>query len=142
MSLRTLHRRVREVARWRRPRLVANGTRQQVMTPGTNRRRTIFGAVERIWGALKAWLATSPTLTIQGRLRQVHAFFRQRSPTQILATAAPSSSLWMPTVTCRTSRRPLSSFRMSLTSSVWVTTADAHGDQPSVATKSCQEFAN
>ena len=96
MSLGTLHRRVREVARWRRPRLVANGTRQQVMTPGTNRRRTIFGAVERIWGALKAWLATSPTLTIQGRLRQVHAFFRQRSPTQILATAAPSSSPWMP----------------------------------------------
>ena len=220
MSLRTLHRRVREVARWRRPRLVAKGdqdreavlaslhhaigelpegavvlaedethinllpwvratwiakgTRQQVMTPGTNRRRTIFGAVdlhtgrwfyqvparrpvppsspswtssppttrlrprsrwcglrqpdhpplqdrpavagcpprvvvlhgarysphdnpgERIWGALKAWLATSPTLTIQGRLRQVHAFFRQRSPTQILATAAPSSSPWMP----------------------------------------------
>ena len=52
--------------------------------------------VERIWGVLKAWLATSPTLTIQGRLRQVHAFFRQRSPTQILATAAPSSSPWMP----------------------------------------------
>src|SRR4030095_8993556 len=91
ISLRTLHRRVREVACWRRPRLVAkgdpdrdqvlaglrqtiatlrpgavvlaedethltllplvratrtaNGTRQQVMTPGTNRRRTIFGAV-------------------------------------------------------------------------------------------------
>ena len=88
----TLHRRVREVARWRRPRLVAKGdpnreavlaslhhaigelpegavvlaedethinllpwvratwiakaTRQQVMTPGTNRRRTIFGAVD------------------------------------------------------------------------------------------------
>jgi transposase len=152
---------------------ITKGTRQQVMTPGTNRRRTIFGAVdlhtgrwfyqvarkavsatfiafldqlaagypaaptvavvcdnviihhskivqrwlaahprvvvlhgarysphdnpvERIWGALKAWLATSPTLTIQGRLRQVHAFFRQRSPTQILATAAPSSSPWMP----------------------------------------------
>jgi transposase len=219
MSLRTLQRRVREVARWRRPRLVAkgdpdreavlaslhqaigelpegsvvlaedethinllpwvratwiaNGTRQQVMTPGTNRRRTIFGAVdlhtgrwfyqvarkavsatfiafldqlaagypaapkvavvcdnviihhskivqrwlaahprvvvlhgarysphdnpvERIWGALKAWLANSPTLTIQGRLRQMHTFFRQRSPTQILATAAPSSSPWLP----------------------------------------------
>jgi hypothetical protein len=30
------------------------------------------------------------------RLRQVHAFFRQRSPTQILATAAPSSSPSMP----------------------------------------------
>jgi transposase len=91
-SLRTLQRRVREVAAWRRPRLVAKGdpdrdqvltdlhqqlrdlpdgavvlaedetqlnllpwvratwiprgTRQQVMTPGTNRRRAIFGAVD------------------------------------------------------------------------------------------------
>jgi transposase len=219
MSRRTLGRRVREVAAWRRPRLVAKGDpdrdqiladlrqsisdlpegavvlaedethinllpwvratwvirgqRQQVMTPGTNRRRTIFGAVElasgrwfyqitrkavsvsftafceqllaaypaaplvavvcdnviihhsklvqrwlaahprmrvlhgarysphdnpveRIWGALKAWLANTPTLTIQGRLRQVHAFFQVRSPAQILATAAPHSSPWLP----------------------------------------------
>ena len=219
MSLRTLHRRVGEVAAWRRPRLVAkgdpdrdqalaalrqairdlpegavvlaedethvnllpwvratwiaHGMRQQVMTPGTNRRRTIFGAIdlasgrfcyqvcrkavsasftgfceqllaaypaapqvavvcdnviihrsklvqrwlaahprmlvlhgarysphdnptERIWAALKAWLANSPTLTIQGRVRQVHAFFHQRSPTDMLATAAPSSSPWLP----------------------------------------------
>jgi transposase len=219
ISLRTLHRRVREVACWRRPRLVAKGDphrdqvladlhqqledlpagavvlaedethlhllpwvrstwiargqRQQVMTPGTNRRRTIFGAVdlhtgrwlylvarkavsasftafceqllaaypaapvvavvcdnviihrsklvqrwlvahprlqvlhgarysphdnptERIWGALKAWLANSPTSTIQGRVRQVHAFFRQRTPAQLLATAAPHSSPWLP----------------------------------------------
>ena len=219
MSLRTLHRRVREVANWRRPRLVAkgdpdrdqtlatlrqrvgelpegavvlaedethvnllpwvratwiaHGTRQPVMTPGTNRRRTIFGAVdlatgrwlyqvtrkavsatftafldqvlaayptapkiavicdnviihhskivqrwlathprivvlhgarysphdnpvERVWGALKAYLANSPTLTIQGRVRQVHAFFRHRTDTQILHTAAPHSSPWLP----------------------------------------------
>jgi transposase len=219
ISLRTLHRRVHEVANWRRPRLVAKGdpdrdqvladlrqtitelpdgavllsedethlnllawvrstwipkgTRQQVMTPGTNRRRTIFGAIdlasgrfhyqicrkaittsftgfcehllaayptapvvavicdnviihhskivqrwrtthprllvlhgarysphdnptERIWGALKAWLANNPTLTIQGRVRQVHAFFRPRSPAQLLATAAPHSSPWLP----------------------------------------------
>jgi transposase len=219
MSLRTLHRRVGEVACWRRPRLVAKGdpdrdqilatlhqqlgdlpdgavvlaedethlnllpwvratwiargTRQQVMTPGKNRRRTIFGAVdlasgrflyqvtrkavsasftgfceqllaaypaaplvavvcdnviihhskivqrwlaahprlrvlhgarysphdnpvERVWGALKAWLANNPTSTIQGRVRQVHAFFRQRSPAQLLATAAPHSSPWLP----------------------------------------------
>jgi transposase len=219
ISLRTLHRRVREVASWRRPRLIAKGDpnraqvladlqqqvrnlpqgavvlaedetrinllpwvratwiaqgqRQQVMTPGTNRRRSIFGAVdlasgrfcyqicrkavsasftaflaqllaaylaapqvavicdnviihrsklvkrwlaahpriqvlhgarysphdnpvERIWAALKAWLANSPTLTIQGRLRQVHALFRQRSPAQLLATAAPDSSPWLP----------------------------------------------
>jgi transposase len=219
ISLRTLHRRVGEVACWRRPRLVAKGdpdrdqaladlhqhlgslpagavvlaedephgnlppwvratwvvagTRQPVLTPGTNRRRTIFGAVdlhtgrwryqvtrkavsaaftafldqvlaayptapkiavicdnviihrsklvqrwlaahprivvvhgaryrphdnpvERIWGALKAALANSPTLTIQGRVRQVHAFCRIRSPTDMLATAAPHSSPWLP----------------------------------------------
>jgi hypothetical protein len=33
---------------------------------------------------------------IQGRLRQVHAFFRQRSPAQMLATATPHSSPWLP----------------------------------------------
>jgi transposase len=219
MSLRTLHRRVREVACWRRPRLVAkgdpdreqvlaalhqaiselptgavvlaedethinllpwvrstwipHGQREEVMTPGKNRRRTIFGAVdlhtgrwfyqvarkavsvtfcafceqllaaypaapvvavvcdnviihhskivqrwlashprmrvlhgarysphdnpvERIWAALKAWLANTPTLTIQGRVRQMHAFFRGRTTTQMLATAAPHSSPWLP----------------------------------------------
>jgi transposase len=219
MSRRTLRRRVREVAAWRRPRLVAkgdpdrdatiaavrqaisqlpdgavvlaedethinllpwvratwipSGQRQRVMTPGKNRRRTIFGAVElatgrwfyqvtrravsagftafcqqllaaypaapvvavvcdnviihhskivqrwlathprilvlhgarysphdnpteRIWGALKAWLANTPTLTIQGRIRQVHAFFRDRTDAQMLHTAAPHSSPWLP----------------------------------------------
>ncbi len=219
ISLRTLHRRVGEVAAWRRPRLVAkgdpdrdqllaelhrqlndlpdgavvlaedethinllpwvratwipHGTRQQVMTPGKNRRRTIFGAVdlqsgqwcyqvthkavsasftcfcerllaayptaplvavicdnviihhskivqrwlaahprlrvlhgarysphdnpvERVWGALKARLANNPTLTIQGRVRQVHAFFGGRTTAQMLATAAPHSSPWLP----------------------------------------------
>jgi transposase len=158
---------------WVRATWIVKGTRQQVMTPGKNRRRTIFGAVdlangrfcyqvcrkavsasftgflahllaayptapmvavicdnvtihhskivqrwlaahprvvvlhgarysphdnpvERIWGALKAWLANSPTLTIQGRVLQVHAFFRARSPAQLLATAAPYSSPWLP----------------------------------------------
>jgi transposase len=158
---------------WVRSTWIPIGQRQQVMTPGKNRRRTIFGAVElasgrflyqicrkavsasftgfceqllaayptapvvavicdnviihrskivqrwqrahprlrvlhgarysphdnpveRIWGALKAWLANTPTLTIQGRVRQVHAFFRARSPTQLLATAAPRSSPWLP----------------------------------------------
>jgi transposase len=52
--------------------------------------------VERIWGALKAWPANSPTLTIQGRVRQVHAFFRARTPQQMLTTAAPHSSPWLP----------------------------------------------
>jgi transposase len=51
---------------------------------------------ERIWAALKAWLANSPTSTIQGRLRQVHAFFRQRTTAQLLATAAPHTSPWLP----------------------------------------------
>jgi hypothetical protein len=79
---------------WVRATWIPHGQRQEVMTPGKNRRRTIFGAVdlafgarssphdnpvERIWGALKAWLANSPTLTIQGRVRQVHAFFRART---------------------------------------------------------------
>jgi transposase len=68
------------------------------------RMRLVYGArysphhnpVERIWGALKTSLANSPTLTIAGRMRQVHAFFRQRSNEQILATAAPHSSPWLP----------------------------------------------
>jgi hypothetical protein len=42
------------------------------------------------------WLANSPTATIGGRVRQVHAFFRARSPAQLLATAAPHSSPWLP----------------------------------------------
>jgi transposase len=107
MSRRTLHRRVREVARWRRPRLVAKGdpdrdqilaslrqrlaelpeaavvlvedethinllpwvratwiptgTRQHVMTPGTNRRRTIFGAVELATGRFLDQVTPSPS---------------------------------------------------------------------------------
>jgi hypothetical protein len=38
----------------------------------------------------------NPILTIQGRVRQVHAFFRQRSPAQMLTIAAPHSSPWLP----------------------------------------------
>jgi hypothetical protein len=49
-----------------------------------------------VWGALKAWLANNPTLTIQGRVRQVHAVFGRRTPAQLLATAAPHSSPWLP----------------------------------------------
>jgi transposase len=77
------------VQRWQRthPRLrVLHGARY---SPHDN-------PVERIWGAFKAWLANTPTLTTQGRVRQVHAFFCQRSPTDMLATAAPSSSPWLP----------------------------------------------
>jgi hypothetical protein len=49
-----------------------------------------------VWGALKAWLANNPTLTIQGRVRQVHAFFRQRTTTQMLTTAVLHSPPWLP----------------------------------------------
>lgn len=218
MSPATLARRVREVASWRRPRLVARGDpdeanvlkqmwvavsslpehavvlaedethlsllpwlrstwvptgkRMRIMTPGTNVRRTIFGAidlrtgrwlhlvsprataatfieflelilaaypsapslailldnvsahrsktvtswlerhprmqliygprycphhnpVERIWGALKSHLADAPVGTMPGRVRQVHAFFRQRDDDQLLRCASPFSSPWI-----------------------------------------------
>jgi hypothetical protein len=98
MSLRTLHRRVREVAAWRRPRLVAKcaADAEQVVA---DLRQAITdlpdGAVVLAedethinWGALKVALANSPTLTIAGRIRQAH----------------PGS----PRVTDRTSGRPLS----------------------------------
>ncbi len=52
--------------------------------------------VERVWGAMKTYLANSPTLTMQGRLNQVHAFFCSRIPAQMLAIAAPLSSPWLP----------------------------------------------
>ncbi|PZH18092.1 IS630 family transposase [Streptomyces sp. NTH33] len=65
--------------------------------------RLLFGArysphdnpVERIWAALKAHLANT-AVTWPGRRRQAHAFFRQRSPTQMLTTAAPWASPWLP----------------------------------------------
>jgi transposase len=170
---------------WVRATWIAHGQRQLVMTPGTNRRRTIFGAidvrtgqwfyqlarkavsatftafcehllaanpaapvvavvcdnviihrsklvqawlaahprlivlhearysphdnpVERIWAALKAWLANSPTLTIQGRIRQVYAFFRASSPAQrCWRLPCRPTHPGCPKVTYRTSRRPL-----------------------------------
>jgi transposase len=51
--------------------------------------------VERIWGALKCYVANT-AVTWPGRLRQVHAFFRARSPDQMLAAAAPWTSPWLP----------------------------------------------
>ena len=35
-------------------------------------------------------------VTWPGRLRQIHAFFRNRSPDQMLATAALRASPWLP----------------------------------------------
>jgi hypothetical protein len=63
--------------------------------------------VERIWGALKAYLANSPPPTMAGRIRQVHAFFRARSPAQLLVTAAPIAHPGSPTDTNTIFGRPL-----------------------------------
>jgi hypothetical protein len=51
--------------------------------------------VERVWAALKNYVANT-AVTWPGRRRQVHAFFRARSPDQLLATAAPWTSPWLP----------------------------------------------
>ena len=50
---------------------------------------------ERIWGALKNYVANT-AVTWPGRLNQIHAFFRARSPDQMLDTAAPGTSPWLP----------------------------------------------
>jgi hypothetical protein len=50
---------------------------------------------ERIWAALKNYVANT-AVTWPGRLRQIHSFFRARSPDQMLETAAPWTSPWLP----------------------------------------------
>jgi hypothetical protein len=94
ISLRTLHRRVREVACWRRPRLVARGDPDR---------------------------------------GQVRAFFRQRTTAQMLTTAAPNSSPWLPDGYVQTSgrllrrdpsRRPWDWFRS------WPVSASSRGAPP------------
>ena len=44
-----------------------------------------------------------------GRMRKNHSFFRARSPDQMLASAAPWTSPWLPPVTSRTIGMPLGS---------------------------------
>jgi transposase len=51
--------------------------------------------VERIWAALKNYVANT-AVTWPGRLRQIRSFFRARSPDEMLATAAPWTSPWLP----------------------------------------------
>jgi transposase len=51
--------------------------------------------VERIWAGLKNYVANT-AVTWPGRLRQIHSFFRNRSPGQTLAAAAPWTSPWLP----------------------------------------------
>ena len=52
--------------------------------------------VERIWAVLKRWSANTAPAIMTDRVRQAHAFFRHRTPTQNLATAAPWTSPWLP----------------------------------------------
>jgi transposase len=67
------------------------------------RLRLVYGAaysphdnpVERIWAALKTSVANTP-VTWTERIHQARVFFRQRAPDQMLTTAAPSSSPWLP----------------------------------------------
>jgi hypothetical protein len=49
----------------------------------------------RIWAALKNYVANT-AVSWPGRLRQIHSFFRARSPDEMLATAAPWTSPWLP----------------------------------------------
>jgi transposase len=51
--------------------------------------------VERVWAGLKNYVANT-AVTWPGRLRQIHAYFRSRSPSQMLDTAAPWTSPWLP----------------------------------------------
>lgn len=52
--------------------------------------------VERVWAALKRRIANTAPATMVDRVRQARAFFRHHSPEQMLATAAPWSSPWLP----------------------------------------------
>jgi transposase len=51
--------------------------------------------VERVWAGLKNYAANT-AVTWPGRLRQIHSFFRNRSPDQMLDAAAPWTSPWLP----------------------------------------------
>ena len=72
--------------------------------PAHARVRLLYGArysphhnpVERVWGAMKRHLANSPTLTMLGRLQEVHTFFGSRTRAQMLATASPFNTPWLP----------------------------------------------
>jgi transposase len=52
--------------------------------------------VERMWAALKQYIANTAPATMADRIRQAHAFFRNRSADQNLTTTAPWTSPWLP----------------------------------------------
>jgi hypothetical protein len=51
--------------------------------------------VQRVWAGLKNYVANT-AVTWPGRTRQIHAFFRNRPPGQMLDAAAPWTSPWLP----------------------------------------------
>jgi transposase len=170
---------------WVRATWILRGQRQQIMTPGKNRRRTIFGAVdlragrfsyqvtrkaisatfttfcehllaaypqapvvavvcdnvsihrskivqrwlkthprllvlhgarysphdnpiERIWGALKAWLANNPTLTSKAACGRCMPSLASASPRSCWRSPRRTVHPGYPPITCSTSDRPLS----------------------------------
>jgi transposase len=52
--------------------------------------------VERVWAVLKQRIANTAPATMPDRVRQAHAFFRDRTTEQMLTTAAPWTSPWLP----------------------------------------------
>ena len=77
------------------------------------RLRLLYGAaysphdnpVERIWATLKAHLANT-AVTWTERIHQARVFFRRRTPEQMLATAAPWTSPWLPRSYAQNFREP------------------------------------
>jgi hypothetical protein len=49
----------------------------------------------RVTSFLKNYVANT-AVTWPGRLRQIHSYFRNRSPSQMLDAAAPWTSPWLP----------------------------------------------
>ncbi len=62
--------------------------------------------VERVWGGLKNYVANT-AVSWAARLRQVHSFFRNRSPDQMLDTPRPGPAPGYRPVTSRTFGMPL-----------------------------------
>jgi transposase len=62
--------------------------------------------VERMWAALKNTIANTAPATMADRIRQAHAFFRHRTPEQMLATTAPWTSPWLPDSYAQNITRP------------------------------------
>ncbi|UWP83082.1 IS630 family transposase [Dactylosporangium fulvum] len=61
--------------------------------------------VERIWASLKADLANTAVTWIE-RIHQARVFFRRRTPDQMLTTAAPWTSPWLPHSYAQNFREP------------------------------------